>query len=1699
MEAAGVLTVDAPDYDAVAEDPSIAAPPRPVDRIDELAERLLNSGLEPDAVERILNLVRATMLDASPASSLGETLIEATDGVMAVVEGKMKLGALERVSSYSRTTKTGKRERVGSYTRHERPSKPKLASVAKLQAKGAPTQAPTRRQRFPGKKGSKRRMTSPERDAALRAEARTVPTEERQRVVPRESLPFSKAQYRSFERLQKVDPDAKIVNTTPFTVEWTARGERRRDVFGRDGKAVRSEPVPEPQQAEPELPFASLPEPGEFDPIVPGDGKPSSEIANLEPGDDVQWTTIPADPEYADLSPTELMGEVLSADDPAAAQAAYDEAVRRDLMDVARHMRSEREGLRPPQGIRHLGTVISHPTDHSVHVYDAATGDHFEVGHSRVSKYYRSHLDAHDKVQVLLAAWQAAREREREKHYRKFAAASGKQYRTYREVLADEEAELAAQDEAQRKKIAATLAGESKPKPKRTQSSKPKRSRRSGGVLGRIARAAEELRKEEAGRMAEELIDAIEEARRPVSGYVTRTGKRVGRYLRTYELKYRNRDWFKTEAPTLQDAVAQAKDALDLRADEHHPLRQAKVDGEPVRPGEHYDEPLDAYQPGESVDLHMLAGAPEPIDAYRVPLVLVYDPMDGTEVRRYNVSLLDAWSHDGSPYELLSANFEDYNDAGSAWFEKPGGTIPPDPRPYSERRESFSAEGPSQRTVPASGIERVPVESVRPGDTVLLGGREIPVSFVQTERGRTIIKLQSGAEGIKRRPGQTIRVRRMQEAVRRVPVSGYPARRGGHVTWVDRYHREMKVDVMAALDMMRIEGDTPRLPIKLENELRLSPEDADFLLTTARALKAQLDERRHRRAEEEADAENRGYAGFAAQGAQAPRLQPNDPSQSELARRYGPGGDLRKMREAETQPSSAMVALYPPPEVAQALAQDGGEDAAQLHVTLAFLGKTRGLGKVEDAAAAVKAWARRVPPLEGEISGLGHFMGNPDSGDGQVTYASVDLPELPHNREGLVRAMDRAGFPPRRDHGFTPHMTLAYGHRRPKLTLPMQVRFDRAVLAWNGEHHSFPLTGSVATEAADELLDELLEPVDLIQEATRVSGYFRSRGGRLEHVHSYLRDLANRIGVDPYDVDLSKLWRHAQVCSLSPTSRLPGGSPCFHSKKIDFGVHVLLPAMLHERFPKLAAKLRRTSPRWGHRTGQPERGRQPRIRPLNPVSEAEMLADDVLEEFLRPTQIKSYITRRGRRVTSYVQRRRGAAIARRGFGDATQEDLKRIWARLDLALYRHTGDPHAPEAREIISEQRRVVGEMHHQNLQQPWHGLGSHAHDVVIVGAGPAGLSAAIYGGTEGLDAVLLDANPDPGGQARMSTRIENVLGFPAGITGHQYARMSAEQAERVGAMIRHGAGVQSLHHDPETGIKELRLTDGTTVHAHTVILAGGVNFRRLEHLPPSPTVVYGNSMEMEKVTGNGDPVAIVGAGNSAGQAAVALAAAGRRVTMLVRRSLRGKMSEYLVRQLEASPSIQVREGVEVDTPHLDAQGRLQWLVLKNGEKVPAKAVGLFIGAVPTTAWAQEIARDERGFIEVGREGRQQLETSMPGVFAAGDVRVGSIHRVINAAADGAAAISMVHPYLAAQMKREGARAEENRIQDAYERSLEPHGPRGQGTAALLATLEQMGLTEGDSEAPIRSWLGGRTPADEHFDRMIELDRAQPWSGYAP
>jgi thioredoxin reductase (NADPH) len=304
---------------------------------------------------------------------------------------------------------------------------------------------------------------------------------------------------------------------------------------------------------------------------------------------------------------------------------------------------------------------------------------------------------------------------------------------------------------------------------------------------------------------------------------------------------------------------------------------------------------------------------------------------------------------------------------------------------------------------------------------------------------------------------------------------------------------------------------------------------------------------------------------------------------------------------------------------------------------------------------------------------------------------------------------------------------------------------------------------------------------------------------------------------------------------------------------------------------------------------------------------------------------------------------------------------------------------------------------------------------DLLIVGAGPAGLAAAVYGASEGLDTLVVEGTA-LGGQAGSSRRIENYLGFPAGISGTELTSRAVSQARKFNA--RTATPYRALSLEPGNGRHVVRLEDDREIAARAVLLATGAQYRRLpvERLAEFEglTVLYAAGAPEAQLCA-GSRVAVVGGGNSAGQAAVWLARGGALVTLLHRRAdLRETMSDYLIQELERY-GVAVRDRSEIAALHGE-DGRLEAVTLITGERLPFSFAYLFLGALPCTEWLGDtVGRDQDGFILTGAAANMDhlLETDIPGVFAAGDVRSGSTKRCATAVGEGAMAVQFAHTHL--------------------------------------------------------------------------------------
>jgi thioredoxin reductase (NADPH) len=323
--------------------------------------------------------------------------------------------------------------------------------------------------------------------------------------------------------------------------------------------------------------------------------------------------------------------------------------------------------------------------------------------------------------------------------------------------------------------------------------------------------------------------------------------------------------------------------------------------------------------------------------------------------------------------------------------------------------------------------------------------------------------------------------------------------------------------------------------------------------------------------------------------------------------------------------------------------------------------------------------------------------------------------------------------------------------------------------------------------------------------------------------------------------------------------------------------------------------------------------------------------------------------------------------------------------------------------------------------------------YDLAIVGGGPAGLAAAVYGASEGLNTVMVEREA-PGGQAGMSSRIENYLGFPTGLSGGDLARRAVYQAQRFNVEIL--APQECVGVRVEGPYRILKLADGGEISCHALMIATGVQWRRLD----APGVdrlqgagIYYGGGATEAISCRNEIVYVVGGANSAGQAAMNFAKYAERVVILVRgKSLSSTMSQYLIDQIQKTPNIQLWAHASLAEAHGDTHLEEISVLCSDTnkiERVPASAMFIFIGALPRTEWLGDvIERDERGFILTGpdvlRDGQRPkgwpldrdpylLETNVPGVFAVGDVRHGSVKRVASGVGEGSVAVQFIHQYL--------------------------------------------------------------------------------------
>jgi thioredoxin reductase (NADPH) len=383
----------------------------------------------------------------------------------------------------------------------------------------------------------------------------------------------------------------------------------------------------------------------------------------------------------------------------------------------------------------------------------------------------------------------------------------------------------------------------------------------------------------------------------------------------------------------------------------------------------------------------------------------------------------------------------------------------------------------------------------------------------------------------------------------------------------------------------------------------------------------------------------------------------------------------------------------------------------------------------------------------------------------------------------------------------------------------------------------------------------------------------------------------------------------------------------------------------------------------------------------------------------------------------------GTTLALRTY--AARQRMPHVWFDSDTAagqaVMRTAGlEPTDLPAVLVLGDvlRRATPGELA-ERLGLSYHRAADAPVDLTVIGAGPAGLAAAMYGASEGLATVVLDAVA-AGGQAAASARIENYLGFPSGLSGADLTGRAVVQALKFGAQV--STPCQAVALEADAGRLRVVLSDGSDIHTRAVVIATGAAYRALPLERWSDfegAGIYYAATELEARACEGSRVAVVGGANSAGQAALYLAGRGAEVTLVVRGAdIRSGMSTYLVDRLLADPRVTVREGTQVTG--LAGDQSLTGIRLNDASEQPCQGLFCFIGAQPASSWLTGIALDEDGFIRtdvdlgdswvVPERGPLPFETSIPGVFAAGDVRLGSMKRVAAAVGEGASAVRSVH-----------------------------------------------------------------------------------------
>ena len=373
---------------------------------------------------------------------------------------------------------------------------------------------------------------------------------------------------------------------------------------------------------------------------------------------------------------------------------------------------------------------------------------------------------------------------------------------------------------------------------------------------------------------------------------------------------------------------------------------------------------------------------------------------------------------------------------------------------------------------------------------------------------------------------------------------------------------------------------------------------------------------------------------------------------------------------------------------------------------------------------------------------------------------------------------------------------------------------------------------------------------------------------------------------------------------------------------------------------------------------------------------------------------------------------------------------KKEWAQVNDKLLGHIDQADGPEATALMRELEAIS--LKTQALRADpggaaGIGLPGGARDVVVVGAGPGGLSAGINGAAEGLDTMVIEAQAVAGGQAKYSSRIENFAGFPVGISGERLTQNMFNQAKRLGASFQLGTRVESMEVDDETGLKTLTLSNGKKVESRTVILGGGLEFRKLPFIGADGPGVHSGDPKPMQAEGKDGHVLIIGGANSAAQAALGCAQTAKHVYIMSRSPIEKGMSDYQVHAVRAHPKITVIEGDSVKQLNRDESNRPDHVITAKGEKIEVDVVGGFVGSVPETKWVPvKIDRDKIGQlkttqVEDEEKGHHPFQTQIPGVYAVGDMRDGAIGRVGVAVGEGQFALREANMYLERMKKNAG------------------------------------------------------------------------------